>query len=106
MVVDFTYRRTLLTNMFGHLLKDYLAKSLTVEELVGTLRGSAYLPGVDRNETYMPVTTDIELLSKAYPEKVTPVDTRRNHLSSPAFSEYHGIRGHSSDAIKESAVAV
>jgi uridine kinase len=106
MVVEFTYRRTLFTNMFAHLLKDYLAKSLSVEELVGTLRGTAYLPGVDRNEAYMPVTTDIELLGQAYPEKVTPVDTRRNHLSSPAFSEYHGIRGHSSESEKEAAVAV
>lgn len=91
LVVDFSFRRTLFSNMLSHLLTDYLNKAISAQDLIYNLRGDRSMPGIGRTEPYMPLTTDIELLAKAYPEKVTPLDTRRSHLSSPAFDQYREI---------------
>ncbi|MBI1332035.1 MAG: uridine kinase [Armatimonadetes bacterium] len=91
MVVDFTFRRNMFASMLSHMLSDYLSKAITAEDLIYTLRGDRALLGIGKEEPYMPLTTNIEVLSKAYPEKVWPVETSRNHLSSPAFTEYRGI---------------
>lgn len=88
LVVDFTFRRTLFTNMLSHILQDYLAKAITVQDLISKLRGDRQSLSFNRQEPYMPVTTDIMLLAKAYPEKVAPMDISRNQLSSPALSAY------------------
>lgn len=97
MVVDFTFRRTLLTNMLSHVLKDYLSKAISAEDLIFKLRGDRQSLTFDRLEPYMPVTTDITMLAKAYPEKVTPVDTSRNKMCSPALSAYSQNRAGASE---------
>ncbi len=87
-VVDFTHRRTLLKNVLSHLLSDYLKNKTSADELITQLRGDRSTMTSGWMAPYMPVTTDITLLAKAYPEKVTPMDTTRNHMSSPALTAY------------------
>jgi uridine kinase len=87
-VVDFTFRRSLFTQFFTHLMKDFLACQVKTEEFVASLKRDTFIPGIDRSQSYMPLTTDILVLSKAYPESVTPTETIRTHLSSPAFGAY------------------
>ncbi len=89
-VVDFTYRRSLFTQFISHMIKDCLNGQVRTEEFVASLRQGSFIPGVDRSQPYMPLTTDIMLLAKAYPESVKPVDTIRTHLSSPALSAFKG----------------
>ena len=89
-VVDFTYRRSLFTHFISHMIKDCLNGHVKTEEFVASLRQDAFIPGVERSQPYMPLTTDIMLLAKAYPESITPVDIVRTHLSSPALSAFKG----------------
>jgi len=104
MVVDFTYRRTLFSNLLCHMLTDYLKDAISAEELILNFRGNRAMPGLGQNDSYMPVTTDIELLSRAYPEKVFPVDSSRNHMSSPALSGFQERGGSAIE--KEPAFAI
>ncbi len=101
MVVDFTFRRTLFSNMLTHMLKDFLAKAISAEDLISSMRGHRSMAGVARTDSYMPVTNDIEILAKVYPEMVTPIDPRRNHLSSPAYDEYRDL-----STVQEPALAI
>jgi uridine kinase len=89
-VVDFTYRRSLFTQFISHTISDFLTGKLCTEAFVSSLRGDSFVSGVDRSSSYMPLTTDIMLLSKAYPESITPLDASRSHLSSPALSAFGG----------------
>ncbi len=100
-VVDFTYRRSLFTQFLSHMIKDCLSGQVCTEDFVASLKRDAFIPGVDRSQAYMPLTTDIVILSKAYPESVTPVDTIRTHLSSPALSAFR-----SSAEVNEPCLAV
>lgn len=90
-VVDFTYRRSLFTQFLSHMVTDFLGGQLKTDEFVANLKRDTFLPGINRSQAYMPLTTDITLLAKAYPESVTPVDTIRTHLSSPAFSAFREV---------------
>ena len=89
-VVDFTYRRSLFTKFLSSMIDDFLSGKVTTDEFVASLQRDTYVPGIGRSRAYMPLTTDITALGKVYPESVTPIDTIRTHLTSPALSGYRG----------------
>ncbi len=89
-VVDFTYRRSLFTQFLSHMIGDFLTGKVTTEEFVVSLQRDTFVPGLGKSRSYMPLTTDITALARIYPESVTPIDTIRTHLNSPALSCYRG----------------
>lgn len=90
-VVDFTYRRTLFTKLVSHLIKDRIEKGMDPDALVSDLRGDAFSAGADRKRGYMPFSTDILMLAKAYPESVLPDGGAHLRLSSPAMSHFESL---------------
>lgn len=87
-VVDFTYRRSLLTRMFCHLITDSISNVLDMNEFAANLRRESFAVGANLESGFMPVTTDIIALSKMIPERIFPVDPGRKGLASPAMSHF------------------
>jgi uridine kinase len=87
-VVDFTYRRSLLTRMFCHLITDSIANVLDMNAFVANLRRESFAVGANFEAGFMPMTTDIIALSKAIPESIFPIDAGRKRLASPAMSQF------------------
>jgi uridine kinase len=90
-VVDFTYRRTLFTKLVSYLIRDRIEHGIDPDALVAELRGAAFAAGADMNDGYMPLSTNILQLAKAYPESVFPSREARTRLSSPAMSHFESL---------------
>jgi len=83
-VVDFTYRRALLSQMFAHLIMDYVAGSLDIDTLIADIRKESYMRGVRQEDGAMPMTIDIRELARAYPEKMA-LDTAPASIGTPTL---------------------
>ncbi len=87
-VVDFTYRRSLLTRMICHLITDSIANVLDINEFAASLRRETFAMGANLESGFMPLATDIIALSKMIPENIYPIDSGRQGLASPAMSSF------------------
>jgi uridine kinase len=67
-VVDFTYRRILLTQMLTLLLRSLVGNSINRESFKRNLRAECYHLGFTPRDGEMPVSIDILKLAKDYPE--------------------------------------
>jgi uridine kinase len=90
-VVDFTYRRTLFTKLVSYLIRDRIEKGMDPDALVAELRGVAFSAGANLRNGYMPFSTNILMLAKAYPESVLPDGAAEAPLSSPAMSHFEAL---------------
>lgn len=79
-VLNFTYRRALFSQMLISLLRDFINTEPPIDEFVGNLRREGYLPSIHHEDGFMSMTTDIFELARAYPEK----GQLRDLMSSPA----------------------
>lgn len=71
-VVDFTYRRALFTQMLAHLVCDYSSGTLDLPTLLNDLKRENYTLGYQADESIMPLGIDIRKLAAAYPEHAFP----------------------------------
>lgn len=71
-VVDFTYRRALFTQMLAHLVCDYSNGTLDLPAVLTELRRENYTIGYEADESIMPLGIDIRKLAAAYPEHAFP----------------------------------
>ncbi len=85
LVIDFTFRRSMLTQLIANTLRDFLNSKMTTDEFVQSIRHDRFMPGVAGNASFMPMSLDLELLARTYPEKTMPIDSSRIHLASAAF---------------------
>jgi uridine kinase len=90
-IVDFTYRRTLFSRLVSYLIRDRIEHGLDPDALVEELRGAAYTAGADRKDGFMPLSTNILQLAKAYPESLLPDRVERNRLTSPEMSHSESL---------------
>lgn len=70
-VVDFTYRRILLTKLLVGLLGTYSEQGMDVELFRAQLRSECHHLGFTPRDGSMPVTIDILKLARDYPESVS-----------------------------------
>ena len=70
-VVDFTYRRLLLTKLLTMLLADCIRPDFNTQAFVRELRAESQHLGFIHTEGRMPVSVDIMELAKAYPESTS-----------------------------------
>lgn len=70
-VVDFTYRRILLTKLLGLLLKTYIEDGMDIGAFVQAMRAECDHLGFTPRDGKMPVSIDIRKLARAYPESVS-----------------------------------
>ena len=71
-VVDFTYRRALFTQMLAHLVCDYANGTLDLPSLLADLKRENYTLGYEADASIMPIGIDIRKLAAAYPENAFP----------------------------------
>lgn len=86
-VVDFTFRRALFSQLLSGLLKTYLADDMDIDTLVGLIRNESYQLSSHPEDGYMSLTTDIFKLAQAYPENSKAREWERT-LSSPAVTSF------------------
>ena len=82
-IVDFTFRRSLFTQLMIRLLRSFIDDKEPIEAFVQALRMESFHTGLHPEEGYMSLTSDIFKLAKAYPEKSELRDVGQP-LSSPA----------------------
>lgn len=71
-VVDFTYRRQLFTELLGHIAHDYVNGDLDFQGLVKRVRVDTMHMGYHPEAGTMPVSVDIRTLAAAYPPSMVP----------------------------------
>ncbi len=71
-VVDFTYRRALFTELMKHIVRDYVNGYLDMNDLIAKVKNETYHIGYKPDAGSMPMTTDIFKLSKAFPASALP----------------------------------
>ena len=76
-VVDFTYRRILLTKMLTLQLRSFAEEGLDIEAFSEELRAECHHLGFTPREGSMPVSIDILKLAKDYPESASPKPSLR-----------------------------
>lgn len=76
-VVDFTYRRILLTQMLTLLLRSLVQRAIDIETFRHELRAECYHLGFTPREGEMPVSIDIFKLAKDFPESNSPKPSLR-----------------------------
>ncbi|HMS55664.1 MAG TPA: hypothetical protein PKA27_09720 [Fimbriimonadaceae bacterium] len=82
-VVDFTYRRQLFTELLTHIAKDYVSGDLDFQALVKRVRVDTMHMGYQPEEGTMPFSVDIRKLAKAYPPSMIPHGVPMNPGETP-----------------------
>lgn len=71
-VVDFTYRRALFSEMLTHIARDYVTGDLDIEPFLDRVRREAFHIGYRPEDGAMPISVDIFKLAKAFPPSMIP----------------------------------
>lgn len=71
-VVDFTYRRALFTQLLAHIIRDYSQGTVDLVSLLNELKRENYTLGYRADKSIMPIAIDIRRLAEAYPEHAEP----------------------------------
>lgn len=71
-VVDFTYRRALFTELLASWVRGYCDGAIDAAEFIGKIRAESYQIGYKPQQAFMPGAVDIRQLAKAYPASAYP----------------------------------
>lgn len=82
-IVDFTFRRAMFTQLILGLIRSYVEDKLERESFISALRTESYRTAIHPEDGFMSMSTDIFRLAKAYPEH-SSMREMRQVLTSPA----------------------